>query len=127
MDLHPCECGEASFERQSSVIVVGNDLGRVYRGACARCGQPREFQFRLPEVPIASTRTPPTRRDLGIARAAIFEILKFMGPDDDGVPEVAFTSARGRKMRDAEPGRFRRARLEMVVATYDDLLMSHHG
>ena len=150
MDLHPCDCGETSFERRSSVIAIGDDLGRVYRGNCERCGKAREFRFRLPAEPLATLGQPefgddrpselldpgewmlvaerharvasPTRRDLGIARAAMFEILKFMGTDDDSVPERAFTSARGREMRDEEPGRFGRARLEAVLATYDDLL-----
>ena len=57
----------------------------------------------------------------------MFEILKFIGPDDEAVPEGAFTSARGREVRDQEPGRFRRARLEAVLATYDDLLTKHRG
>jgi hypothetical protein len=153
MDLHPCDCGEASFERHSSVIAMGDDLGRVYRGNCARCGKAREFRFRLPARPLVTsglpefgddrpselldpgewmlvadqhaTRKSPTHRDLGLARAALFEILKFIGPDDEAVPEAAFTSVRGRELRDAEPGRFRRARLEAVLATYDGLLASH--
>jgi hypothetical protein len=150
MDLRPCDCGEVQFERRSSLVASGDDLIRVYRGNCARCGKAREFRFRLPEHPLATggepefgdarpselldpgewmlvaeqhaQRTPSTRRDLGMARAAMFEILKFMSPGDDVVPEQAFTSERGRALRDGEPGRFRRARLEAVLGTYDELL-----
>jgi len=150
MDLHPCECGEGSFERASSLVASGDGRIRSYRGSCERCGKGREFRFRLPELPLPAAgevefgddrpselldpgewmhvadeharREPATRRDLGIARAAMFEILKFMAPGDEAVPEEAFTSARGRQVRDAEPGRFRRARLEAVLGTYDELL-----
>lgn len=152
MDLRPCDCGEVQFERRSSLVASDDNLIRIYRGTCPRCGKAREFRFRLPEHPLASggepafgderpselldpgewmlvaeqhaQRTPATRRDVGIARAAMFEILKFMAPGDDEVPEQAFTSERGRALRDREAGRFRRARLEAVLATYDQLLSS---
>ncbi|WP_433530396.1 hypothetical protein ACQPYA_30260 [Micromonospora sp. CA-263727] len=49
MDLHPCSCGESRFARQSSVIALDDgDLASRYTGACAGCGQEREFTFRLP-------------------------------------------------------------------------------
>ncbi|PZG20398.1 hypothetical protein C1I95_09670 [Micromonospora craterilacus] len=49
MDLHPCPCGESRFPRQSSVIALDDgDLASRYTGACAGCGQDREFTFRLP-------------------------------------------------------------------------------
>lgn len=155
MDLHPCDCGELQFERRSSLVASGDEMIRVYRGECARCKKPREFRFRLPDRPLLTgglpefgddlpselldpgewmlvadqyaTRKSPTHRDLALARAAMFEILKFMSSDDESVPERAFTSARGREVHDHEPGRFRRARLEAVLATYDDLLTKHRG
>ena len=48
MDLHPCACGERRFARQSSVVTIDGDLASRYTGACARCGTPRVFEFRLP-------------------------------------------------------------------------------
>lgn len=152
MDLHPCECGDVAFERRSSVAAEGDDLVRVYRGQCERCGKAREFRFRLPEHPLASggvlsfgdaqpselldpgewmaladahaTRAPATRRDVEMAVAAVEEILKFGSPSDEHIPEAAFTSERGRAVREAEPGRFRRARLEAVLATYRSIVAS---
>lgn len=155
MDLHPCECGEPDFERKSSLVAQGDDLVRVYRGECARCGRAREFRFRLPEHPLPTggeptfgddrpselldpgewmlvadrhaRRAPATRRDLALAVAAMFEILKFMPAGAEQVPDEAFISTRGREVRDTEPGRFRRARLEAVLATYHQMLASHSG
>lgn len=152
MDLHPCECGEATFDRRSSVAADGDDLISVYRGQCAGCGKARELRFRLPEHPVFTSgalrfgddrpselldpgewmaladehakRTPATRRDVEVAAAAIDEILKFGAPSDDHIPESAFTSERGRAVRAAEPGRFRRARLEAVRATYRSIVAS---
>ena len=48
MDLHPCECGEADFERNSSVIEYEGDLASRYVGVCSACGRPREFLFAIP-------------------------------------------------------------------------------
>ncbi|WP_345634920.1 hypothetical protein [Rugosimonospora acidiphila] len=64
MDLHPCVCGEARFERDSSVGEAGGidrvgEAGGIdgagggwlcrYRGECERCGRERLFEFRQPE------------------------------------------------------------------------------
>jgi hypothetical protein len=49
MDLRPCSCGNARFDRVSSVVQLPDgDLGSRYAGACAGCGTMREFVFRLP-------------------------------------------------------------------------------
>jgi hypothetical protein len=53
-------------------------------------------------------------RSLAIAAAAIDEILKFVPASADACPADAFASPRGRAVYDAEPGRFRRARLEAM-------------
>jgi hypothetical protein len=49
MDIHPCVCGEVRFDRRSSVVHLGDDLGSRYAGQCPACGREREFIFRLPE------------------------------------------------------------------------------
>lgn len=49
MDLHPCQCGDNKFERNSSVIEAEGDLASRYEGACLGCGRTREFIFALPD------------------------------------------------------------------------------
>lgn len=49
MDLRPCDCGEARFNRSSVVVeLAGGELASRYAGSCARCGSAREFMFSLP-------------------------------------------------------------------------------
>lgn len=49
MDLRPCACGEARFDRQSTVVALEDgDLAARYSGPCPACGRAREFTFRLP-------------------------------------------------------------------------------
>ncbi|WP_433247189.1 hypothetical protein ACQPYK_46590 [Streptosporangium sp. CA-135522] len=57
---------------------------------------------------------------LAIATAAVDEVIKFVPPGEDEVPERAFWSARGRGMRDAEPSRFVFDRLLVVRNAYRD-------
>jgi len=61
------------------------------------------------------------RRALSMARSAVEEVLKFIPAGEADVPSDAFWSVRGREVRDAEPPRFRRDRLEVVRDTYRDL------
>jgi hypothetical protein len=151
MDLTPCGCGDTAFERRSSVVQRGDTLCSEYLGACRTCGTIRTFVFELPEVmprlaagkvvyggdepsrlldpgewlTVAEHRaklTPGTAQDLAVACAALEEILKFIPPGAERVPEAAFTSERGRQVLDKEPGRFRKARLEAVLDTYRGLL-----
>jgi hypothetical protein len=52
------------------------------------------------------------------AVAALEEVLKFIPPQTDRVPAEALFSASGRELYLAEPGRFRKARLEAVLGVY---------
>ncbi|GAB3988001.1 hypothetical protein GCM10029978_109110 [Actinoallomurus acanthiterrae] len=60
----------------------------------------------------AATEDPEeARATLAIATAAVAEILKFMGAGAERVPERAFWSETGRRVRDQDPARFTHARL----------------
>lgn len=52
MDLRPCACGEARFDRQSAVVALEDGgLAARYSGSCPTCGRARRFTFRLPAEP----------------------------------------------------------------------------
>ena len=55
---------------------------------------------------------------MAIARAAVAEVVKFIPPGADVVPEDAFWTCAGRDIREAEPGRFRLERLLVVRDSY---------
>jgi hypothetical protein len=146
MDQHPCTCGDIEFDRQSAVMADGDVLCSRYFGACRTCGAQRELVFELPPAPRPighrvefggedpsrildpgewmaisehyAKLTPSTADDLDIACAALEEVIKFIPPDADRVPDDAFRTERGRAIRDREPGRFRRARLEAVLGAH---------
>jgi len=67
-------------------------------------------------VPVNDQRA--AWRALAIATAAMEEILKFIPAGAGEVPEGAFWSRRGRRVRAEEPGRFERERLLIVRDTY---------
>jgi hypothetical protein len=60
-------------------------------------------------------------RLLAIARAAVEEVVKFIPQGRDAVPDEAFWTEDGLRVRDTEPGRFRLERLLVVRDTYRDL------
>jgi hypothetical protein len=62
------------------------------------------------------------RDDLAWAARALEEVLKFVPADGDEVPAAAFTSAEGRAALAAEPGRFRKVRLQARLEAYRQLL-----
>jgi hypothetical protein len=158
MELHPCACGAADFDRTSSVAEVDGGWLVRYEGRCTSCGRDRVFEFRRADetaIPagggwapgtrpselldagewllvadaygsvetgahgsVEAGRSPTWRTDLLAAAAALDEVLKFVPAGAETVPDDAFWTARGRAVRDAEPGRFRRFRLEAGRAAY---------
>ena len=62
------------------------------------------------------------RHTLMTAIAAVDEVLKFIPPQADRVPESEFWSSGGRMIYQEEPGRFDRFRLEAVREAYADTL-----
>jgi hypothetical protein len=156
MDLRPCGCGDIEFARRSAVTDDGGVLCSRYDGPCRSCGAQRSFLFELPETirPIREGTVdfggddpsrlldpgewlavadyfakldPGTSDDLDIAAAAVAEVLKFIPRDAERVPDEAFRTDRGRAVRDLEPGRFRRPRLEAVLGAYRELLAKHRA
>ncbi|MEI8410796.1 MULTISPECIES: hypothetical protein [unclassified Kribbella] len=55
---------------------------------------------------------------LTLAAAAVAEVIKFIPPGENAVPEEAFWTEDGRRVHAAEPGRFRQDRLQIVLDTY---------
>jgi hypothetical protein len=66
---------------------------------------------------VAATRV------LSVAQAAVEEVIKFVPAGTAEVPEDAFWTDTGRRVRDAEPGRFRLDRLLVVRDTYRSLAL----
>jgi hypothetical protein len=58
---------------------------------------------------------------------AIEEVLKAIPPDADAVPQDAMFSELGKATYAREPGRFRKIRLEAVLAVYRELLRNARG
>jgi hypothetical protein len=67
---------------------------------------------------LAADQRRQARIDLLAAASALAEVLKFIPAGADSVPWEALWSSRGRDVYAAEPGRFRRLRLEAVRDTY---------
>ncbi|PPK65264.1 hypothetical protein V5P93_003702 [Actinokineospora auranticolor] len=64
---------------------------------------------------------------LELAVAAAVEVVKFIPPNGDAVPAQAFTSPEGLAEYQAEPGRFRRVRLEANLEVLRGVLRSYQG
>ncbi len=90
-------------------VAVGR--GPVRRGRAGRRHPPRPGRGRE------------ARRAVAYAEAAMGEVLAFVPAGADAVPPEAFRSDRGRTVYGAEPGRFSRARLEVVRQTYREILV----
>lgn len=58
---------------------------------------------------------------IGRAVSALEEVLKFVPEGGDAVPEETLFTYQGREVYAAEPGRFRKARLDAVLAAYREL------
>jgi hypothetical protein len=83
---------------------------------CAQAAEAAENQAAGPE-PDADLAAG-GKESLGIAVAALDEVLKFIPDGDDEVPAVAFWTDKGRGMREIGPDRFRRRRLTLVLDAY---------
>ncbi|WP_112236618.1 hypothetical protein [Kribbella monticola] len=59
-----------------------------------------------------------TGRRLALARAAVDEVIKFVPAGEHAVPDDAFWTEQGSRIRAGEPGRFRLERLLVVRDSY---------
>jgi hypothetical protein len=74
-------------------------------------------------VPGDPVHCPPENRDaaheaIATALLALAEVVKFVPEDTDRVPADAFWTEQGRAVYAADPGQFRRDRLDAVAARY---------
>jgi hypothetical protein len=95
--------------RPSAIIDAGEFLAVADEAA-------RSVPARLADVDAAGRER--ARRLMERAVAALDEVLKHIPADQDRVPEAAITSQRGGPVYRAEPGRFRRIRLDAVRDVY---------
>lgn len=127
--------------------MIDDVLCAEYVGPCETCQTERRFVFEVSEdvhpiseegitfggkepshlldpgdwlhvADLHAERTSNDARDLQVACAAVEEVLKFIADGEDAVHASSFFSDCGRAMFDADPGRFRRARLEAVLSAY---------
>jgi len=145
----PCAtCGADGFSAPSRMVERGEQLGMACDGYCPRCGAARAFALELGDARVPpdawggtdpstlidagewlvlaetwASRAPATGPSAELARAiaALGEVLKFYPPGDDLPPKHAFFTARGRRAYLADPARFERAQIEIVLGAWREL------
>jgi hypothetical protein len=101
--------GKFGGSKPSQIVDAGQFL--AVADAAAR-GVPAEVN-RLDDLSRQRARALMAR-----AVAAIEEVLKFIPPDADRVPADSLFSVMGKETYLAEPGRFRKSRLDAVLSVY---------
>ncbi|WP_431679087.1 hypothetical protein [Kitasatospora sp. KL5] len=76
IDMHACDCGETSLEREHSIQKRDEALVAVYEGVCPGCGTERRFEFVLPETPA------PAGKFGGDEPSAILDAGEFLAASD---------------------------------------------
>lgn len=142
------DCGALTTEWSQGLTSVDGSLTTSFVGACPGCGIGREFLFGLPAVetpPGSFGGEEPSEifdagewlgiadnaagdvpvddpveagRRLALARAAVDEVVKFIPAGEQLVPDDAFWTDEGSRIRAEEPGRFRLERLLVVRDSY---------
>lgn len=106
----PAVPGRYGGEEPSRIVDPGEFLWSSERAAAGVPADPGE---------LAADVDPDDAYDaVELAVAGVIEVLKFLPPGADSVPPEAFSSPLGRRMYDADPGRFGRDRLNSVLADY---------
>jgi hypothetical protein len=147
LELAPCDCGALTSAWEQGLTDVDGELVSSYVGVCPGCGVGRELLFGLPEVEAAPAAFPhfggaeaseifdagqwleiadnaaaddgvEAAQRLALARAAVEEVVKFIPFGEHVVPDDAFWTDEGLRVRAEEPGRFRLERLLVVRDSY---------
>jgi len=131
------ECGasrEFVFAEPERSLEPGPDVAVLFGGSePSRLLDPGEWMLvadlcaQAAAVPEGAEPDAEARYSLAVAVAAVEEIIKFLPPGGDAVPEPAFSSARGRTVYHQERGRFHRRRLYLVRNSYRDSLTEMGG
>lgn len=147
LELSPCpDCGSTRTDWHDQQL----DDVLSCTGVCAGCGAFREYLFSPPRHPYddefggpepselidagqwlaladriagqvaAGDRSEQARAAMAVARQAVAEVVKFVPPAADAVPDEAFWTAAGRAERALDPGRFRLERLLVIRDSYSD-------
>ncbi|MEC4018012.1 hypothetical protein [Streptomyces sp. H27-D2] len=101
MDLHACECGAVSFDRQHHLEQRGDAMVAVYEGVCPECGRARSFSFQmtdeLPPPPPAFGGSNPSL----IVDPGEFLLVSYRIATDTGLRLLNTPKAERRKYRAA--------------------------
>lgn len=128
-------CGECGLEREfvfgvPEPALVPPVAARVFFGA-DEPSQVLDAGEWLWVADLVASRTPEdpagAAHALAVAAAAVEEIMKFAPDGADRVPEDAFWSVRGRRVRAEDPGRFEVDRLAVVRDSYHAQLAELEG
>ncbi|WP_328999349.1 hypothetical protein OHA18_33510 [Kribbella sp. NBC_00709] len=142
------DCGSDQADWRDRLTALDDEPVLIYTGNCADCGALREYVFSPPPGPspgpfgglepselidacqwltaadriagqvAADDRSESARTVMTIARQAVEEVVKFIPPSEDAVPDEAFWTDAGRAERALDPGRFRLDRLLVIRDSY---------
>ncbi len=124
MDLRPCACGEARFDRQSAVVALEDgDLASRYSGPCPACGRAREFTFRLPAEPtLAAGALRPAAAPSGGFHYGAAEPSQLLDPGEWLWAADAYARSVPAGRATVEAGQRAQATLLRAVAALDEVL-----
>lgn len=144
------DCGSDQADWHDRLTEVDDEPVLSCTGVCAGCGARREYLFsqppRIQDEPFGGPEpselvdagqwltiadriaaqvavhddSEAARAAMAIARRAVEEVVKFVPPSADAVPDEAFWTEAGRSERALDPGRFRLERLLVIRDSYTD-------